>query len=326
MSFPNAKKILIISHQFDPHVDQMVVLIESLGLECVRWITGGFPLNSTVSLSATQAGFKGELKTARGHFDLTDIRSVWYRHPGPPTVPQGLTADERRFTDAEARSTLTGVFQVFDWFWVNHPDKVRIASSKMLQLKVAAELGFSIPKTCITNDADTARSFLNACGGSMVYKPFNSSLFTSDGKVCYTTPILASDLDHIDLIKKTPGIFQENVEKCIELRITVIGRNVFATEIHSQELDKAKQDWREANPDELRHIPHELPETVEQSCLKLLARFGLVYGAIDMILTPEGEYVFLENNPSGQFGWIEGITGKPLTATLARLLIAGEVI
>ena len=41
--------------------------------------------------------------------------------------------------------------------------------------------------------------------------------------------------------------------------------------------------------------------------LQVLADFGidknlgLLYGAIDMILTPSGEYVFLEVNESGQF-------------------------
>jgi hypothetical protein len=43
-----------------------------------------------------------------------------------------------------------------------------------------------------------------------------------------------------------------------------------------------------------------------------------------MIVTPSGQYVFLENNPNGQFGWIETKTGQPLTETLARMLIAGN--
>jgi len=46
-----------------------------------------------------------------------------------------------------------------------------------------------------------------------------------------------------------------------------------------------------------------------------------VYGAIDLRLTPEGRYVFLEINPAGQFLYIEYATGQPIAAAIARKLI-----
>ena len=49
---------------------------------------------------------------------------------------------------------------------------------------------------------------------------------------------------------------------------------------------------------------------------------GLVYGAIDMRLTPNGEYVFLEVNPAGQWLFIEQATGQPISAAIAEALIA----
>jgi D-alanine-D-alanine ligase-like ATP-grasp enzyme len=47
---------------------------------------------------------------------------------------------------------------------------------------------------------------------------------------------------------------------------------------------------------------------------------GLVYGAFDFVITPEAEWIFLEVNPGGQFGFLEDSTDAPLTATLADLL------
>ena len=32
---------------------------------------------------------------------------------------------------------------------------------------------------------------------------------------------------------------------------------------------------------------------------------GILFGAFDFIVTPEGEHVFLEVNPAGQFLWVE---------------------
>ena len=47
----------------------------------------------------------------------------------------------------------------------------------------------------------------------------------------------------------------------------------------------------------------------------------LVFGAIDMIVTPAGEYVFLEINANGQYLWIEKQTGLPITSSIVDLLI-----
>ena len=184
--------------------------------------------------------------------------------------------------------------RVVDWFWVNHPDKVRIASCKALQLKVAKELGFLIPRTLITNDPDRVRELFSECNGQIVFKAFGSGFVPMADKVCLTSAVLPEHLDKISLIKSSAGIFQENIPKRVDLRITVIGRRVFAAEIHSQEYAQSRQDWRAGNVEQMRHCEHALPEQIENLCLKFLDHFGLVYGAIDMVLTPDGRYVFLE--------------------------------
>jgi len=54
-----------------------------------------------------------------------------------------------------------------------------------------------------------------------------------------------------------------------------------------------------------------------------VARLGLCYGAIDMILTPDGRYVFIELSPNGQYLWIEHETGLPISDAICDLL-AGD--
>jgi glutathione synthase/RimK-type ligase-like ATP-grasp enzyme len=326
MAAPHANKILIVSHEFDPHADRMVALLNYLKVECVRWLPQFFPLKSRISLQTGETGFQGLIDTDYWQADPRTIRSVWYRQPAAPILPASLGPDERRFADGEVRATLSGLFQVFDWFWVNHPDRSRIAGSKILQLKTAQEIGFRIPKTLVTNDPERVRAFFHACDGNIIYKPFYSGFFVGTENACFTSPVSLEKLSQIDLIANTPGIFQERLPKRIELRITVIGRKVFATEIHSQTATDSLSDWRRADIETLPHDVHALPHDIEARCLKLLDRFDLAYGAIDMVVTPGGDYVFLENNPSGQFGWIENKTGQPLTEALAKMLIAGHSI
>ncbi len=101
---------------------------------------------------------------------------------------------------------------------------------------------------------------------------------------------------------------------------------VFAVEIHSQEDVDSQFDWRRGETARLRHELHVLPPAVEVQCVTLVRALGLAFGAIDLILTPDGEYVFLEINPNGQWAWIQQLRPEiPLRETLAEILINGDI-
>ena len=100
-------------------------------------------------------------------------------------------------------------------------------------------------------------------------------------------------------------------------------RDIFPAAIHSQET-AYKVDFRmEMNSARMEAV--ELPEDVIARLHNLMKRLGLVYGAIDMRLTPDGRYVFLEINPAGQWLFVEQQTGQPITKSLVRLLLANSV-
>ncbi|MEJ2669125.1 MAG: MvdD family ATP-grasp ribosomal peptide maturase, partial [Gammaproteobacteria bacterium] len=48
---------------------------------------------------------------------------------------------------------------------------------------------------------------------------------------------------------------------------------------------------------------------------------GLNFGCIDMILTPDDEFVFLEVNPNGQWLWVEHSLGCNISGAIADKLI-----
>lgn len=325
--FHNSRNtILIISKEFDPHVDWVVALFQRASVRCIRWPTSFFPLQSFLRYKIADGNVEGTIEIHGKTVDLREIRSVWFRHTTSFVLPPNLPDGEKRFVQSEADSAFYGLMRIGDWFWVNHPDKNRVASSKALQLKVAQDLGFSIPKTLITNDPDKVREFFSECDGQIVYKAFESGFYLTTHRGCYTAPVSKNHLENVQLIQNSGGIFQENISKRVDLRITVIGRRVFAVEIHSQDHERSKYDWRAGKMEDMRHYRHELPPQIEGLCLRFIEHFGLAFGAIDMILTPDGRYIFLENNPNGQFGWIEGRTGLPLTAALVEMLIAGRVV
>jgi biotin carboxylase len=104
---------------------------------------------------------------------------------------------------------------------------------------------------------------------------------------------------------------------------------MFATRINSQQTARGTIDWREAQwkprgeSSDLKLEPVTLPRAVRSACRRLIRSLGLAYGAIDLIVTPQGEYVFLEVNPSGQFLWIDYEVGLPLLDAMSEMLIQG---
>lgn len=55
-------------------------------------------------------------------------------------------------------------------------------------------------------------------------------------------------------------------------------------------------------------------------CIDLVNELGLAFGAIDLIKSKSGDYVFLENNPNGQWVWIENQTGQSISDAVIEIL------
>ena len=228
----------------------------------------------------------------------------------------------------ESDAVLRGLFAVLDEaFWISHPDAIKIADNKLAGLKKAASLGLAVPRTLVTNDAERVQDFYHCCNGQMVIKLFRgwSGEWAGTTYAVLTNRVEPKHLERLDAVKNMPCLLQEYVPKELELRVTVIGREVFAAEIHSQQSEISRDDWRRYDFENTPYLPHSLPSSIESACRQLLDGFGLAFGAIDMILTPEGEYVFLELNANGQWLWIEELTGLPLVSAMADLLERGSI-
>ena len=57
--------------------------------------------------------------------------------------------------------------------------------------------------------------------------------------------------------------------------------------------------------------------------VELNRSMGLRYGGADLIRTPEGDWVFLEINPGGEWRWVQQYAGLDVSGALAELLLRG---
>ena len=202
------------------------------------------------------------------------------------------------------------------------------AQRKLTQLQLARGLGFDIAPTLVTTDPDELLTF-RAAHADLVSKQVGFTqgfkLPGTDEGFRYTLPVTPRDLTHVEAIRLCPIIVQARVPKRSELRVTVVGEKVFAAEIDSQETHHTATDWRRYDHPHCVLRPHRLPDAVASQCVGLTHALGLRFGALDLVLTPDGRYVFLEINPNGQYLWTEHAAGLPISDAMATLLMSLDV-
>jgi glutathione synthase/RimK-type ligase-like ATP-grasp enzyme len=265
------------------------------------------------------------LETQDTKHRLDDIEAIWYRRAY--NIGNGLKEElDTKFYGAamgEIRNTLFGFFESVDAYSLGKPSVYRRLDSKEEQLKIADKIGFKIPATCITNNPDEAKRFI-VKHKDVVAKMQTGFAIYEDGveNVVFTNVVNEDKLEELDTLLYCPMQFQQKIEKKKELRITVVGRDVYAFEIDSQQSEAAKTDWRKDGVNLIdKWIPTELPQDIESKILELLDVYHVDYGAIDMIVSPEDDYYFIEINAAGEFFWLDNLTeGNHISKSIADLL------
>jgi hypothetical protein len=314
------KTVLIITASFDPQADLLIAELRRRSVPCVRWNTYEFPISSVLTYRASNSGFGAEIISDGRTVDLASIGSIWWQWDQPAGFPADLNPAERRFAEREAELAVNALPSIGGYAWINHPTCERLANSKAAQLFAARTVGLEIPRTVITNNPDEVRQFIATAQGQIVYKASSPPRNIAPDQALFTGLVTDETLANLDLIRITPGIFQERIDKSYELRITVIGARIFAVKIDSQALAETQLDWRHAQHD-VAYEAVTLPSETTMKISAFMESLGLTYGAFDFIVTPDGRYVFLEVNPGGAYMWVEAATGLAITPAIADALM-----
>jgi glutathione synthase/RimK-type ligase-like ATP-grasp enzyme len=311
--------VLIISEPGDLHAQMVMKALARRGARDVRMLDfGDFPARIVLDMRLT-TGAPGRfvIRLADAIVDMDDVGAVWWRRPQAFGIPeQGMRPEARHFAMAEAATAFQGMWQASRALWVNDTNLDAAASHKPWQLEVARAVGLTIPDTLISTDPQTVLAFWRVNGGDVVYKPFLQTWHAWRE----TRILRREDLGKIASVRVAPVIFQRLVPGAADLRVTIIGDRVFAAAV-----DLAKVDYKlDVRLNQQAYERHALPDDVGRKLLALMDRLGLEYGAIDLRLTPAGEYVFFEVNPAGQFLFVEHACGLPISDAMAEHLASGR--
>ena len=321
--------VLVLTNSVDGiHSDIVIDKLEALGVNIFRCDVDRLAKGDlAVNFAVNQDTFGFEMFTEDKKLLSTDIKSVWYRRPNRLDSP---IADivQRKYAEIETNQFLEGLWSatIGGVFWLSNPVHLEQARKKVLQLKIARELGFTVPRTIITNDPEQVRQFLEFCGGRIIFKAIHNEMLDYEDKSFNipTTLIGSEHLAKLELVKKMPSLFQEFIDKKYELRVTVVGDKSFPIMIDSQAHSETSVDWR--NPDfieKLKYTPVSLSQEIIDRCHAMLRTLGLEFGAFDFAVDKHGVCYFLEVNPNGQWYWLEHLTGVLISDAIVAILAKG---
>lgn len=314
----DSSPVLVVTQVDDSTADTVIGQLNKRGVPVVRFDSADFPRQLALAARVGgERGLRGAMRTPSSTVDLAGVRALYYRRPSQFRFDH-LDGQDRRFASLQARYGFGGVLANLPGCrYVNHPHAIADAEFKPAQLAAAVELGFTVPDTLITNDLDQSRAFAAAHPEGIVYKPLRHTSYQREGAphAVWVAPVESGELD--ESVAGTAHLYQAKVDKAADLRVTVIGDRVFCVRI-----DSGSQDWRY---DYEAHTYRVLapPPGLDTLLTGFLRRFGLVFGCFDLALRRDGEPVFLECNPNGQWAWLEDATGLPMAAALADLLARG---
>lgn len=281
----------------DPDDFQAIVVklaLEERGHQVRLLFTADLPTRQRNSVYVDNDGYEWKSSDKYDTFSHNDYDVVWWRRPGKPYLPkEGVHPDDRYFVNQENilfHESIISNLAPNAW-WINSKDAATRASSKLLQLNMARECGMNIPVTLCSNDpADIRHFLLKHEADGVIYKPLCSTCWfeEEDVRIAYTSKISFLELPNNKLLQRAPGIYQKEIRKKYELRVTCFGDYLVAAKLHSDYIE-----------------PYMLPLELERKIQRFMLKTGLVFACFNFLVSTDDRYIFLDVDEQGQFLWIE---------------------
>lgn len=320
---------LIVSNKDDLATDYLILRLHERKIPFLRVNTEDYLSSWHACFSIGNDGYNAEIYIGESSPVPVGIFSGAYiRQPKMP--PLNIQKEDLDFAEREVGESLKSLWRmIHENVWLNAPYRILRASNKAEQLVIATLMGFKIPETYIGTNPKKLSSFYRKCSGEMIAKAVKHG-FNFDGdraRVAATQKIDEKTMCSLEDYATIPMIFQKQISKMYDVRVTVVGDIVFSTAIRSQDYEETAVDWRlsDCYKIALRQDKINLPESIKSMCVGITKKFNLRYSAIDLILGKDGTYYFLELNPNGQWAWLEQLGIHEIRDAIIDELLSGKI-
>lgn len=308
--------VLILSENGDVSTNSVIDWLNYYSIEWLR-------INETDQVTFSCIEYrqdklvKFEIKVNGKILDLLCVTSYWYRRgflnfterklrDNIATDPQ-IHNNLARYLGEEMDNLNAFVHAYLRETKIQLNSLLTATNDKTFYQFIAVQSGLCVPDTLISNEMRSALTFATGKPDNVVTKSINEGFgFNYKDYTLYSTTSAVSSKDiSASASYFFPTLFQESISKYVELRIFYLDGAMYSMAIFSQQNEKTRLDFRNYDYDHPnRCVPFQLPEEIRSRVIDFMSRIKLNSGSIDMILTPEGRYVFLEVNPVGQFGMV----------------------
>lgn len=301
--------VLLITHAADHFtIDHVAAALAMRGARPLRVDIDRFPGEIQLGLHGAGNELACVLVDGPEAVNAAEVSAVWMRRwvdPVASDLDDGVDRDTCvRSATAAFDSFLAAVPKTA--IWIDHRERQHVAANRLHQLRVATRHRLRSPSTLISNSPDEVRAFAATHGGSIVAKLPAPPLAVSAAPPEFfkTRTLSAAELPGADTLATTPLLLQERILGEHPLRVVFVAGKFFVARKHGGS-------W----------VKDEVPGSVKGTLAGVMHDLGLSYGTIDLMRTLAGEHVFLELDPTGEWGMLERDLGYPISKAIAGALL-----
>nr|WP_299206803.1 grasp-with-spasm system ATP-grasp peptide maturase [uncultured Brumimicrobium sp.] len=324
--------ILIISEQEDYSTERVTKWLDHLHAKYFR-LNKEDPIKN-LEITFSNNDFSINLYINEEWLLFKEIHSVWYRR-GELNFDFDLTFTKNA-TDSFVKGVqynliheeLKTINDFMEHVLINKPSLGSMKwknANKLLSLLYAQRAELEVPKSIISTEKKQLKTFFKESKKDCISKGVQDVMsFVSDNNsYSYaTSKILSKDIE--DMSETFfPSLLQHNIDKKYEVRTFYLNGDFYSMAIFSQNDEKTSVDYRNYNVQKPnRNVPYLLPKKIEDKLTVFMNSMELNTGSIDLIVTNNNEFVFLEVNPSGQYGMVSIPCDYELDFKIAKHLIS----
>lgn len=306
--------MLIVSESNDKSTDQVI-----------DWL---YFINSNIQFKRTNVDYDFEKISinigGKESNKIDKLKVVWIRRGHIPVIPNDLKNTKWiEYLKKEQLSLLTMFELSEDMYFIGSFQK-ELYNNKLYNLREAFKVGLSIPQTIVTNNREDLLSFIDKDKNYITKSLYQSPYIEFENYYFYGNGTISLNLDNIPPIF-APSLIQERIDKEIEIRVFFIEEKIFSMAIFSQNDESTQLDFRNYNNEKPnRLVPFDLPLPVLEKISLFAKNNKYTTGSIDLILTPENDFIFLEINPMGQYDWLSYNCNYYIDEEIAKTLTRHE--
>lgn len=309
--------ILLLSFDGDRNTNRLIDWLHYFGLSFKRIHLNDEDFQK-LNIKLTNGEAKFQLKLSNGELiDFNEYPAIYNRgvgfqkakNPNDTSLPTKLV---NYYLDQEFDS-ITSCF--YNYINSKSFGNFRLTKHyKLNQLIIAQKNGFKIPKSLITNNIETLlneypkRNLITKAVQDNIALEFNGKHYLQTVQAITPEDCPSSFF---------PSLFQEKIDKTIEIRSFYLDGDFYSLSIETE----SKQVDLKDNYDNAKYCRYKLPSEIELKLKKVMNDLKLCSGSIDLLLTNDNQFTFLEVNPNGQYDWVSQYGDYNLHKIIAEFLI-----